>query len=314
MKTPTLSFCLGLTITTLISSLPAKAASINFDDLQLIRVQPINSNNFLSFSGRPNDNQGLTAFFNSDPNAPDSGHLEISKNSPPGNIAPYYTTGRQSSPEQSGSSRSGTLNGVTGLTNFFEYLNDNNINFNQIGFGYGQKSDRAFTETWNLGDDLLGQDWLASVDSTIEERIYQADPDAVELFLVRDNTKFVNFSYSHFYSVFDKGSTQSITDDTDIFLTQALTVQKVAGLDSLTDGLANAFLQDVNSHGGKVQFVVEDSGVEVNPIFDPNTGYVIFNLPLPLTVRVTEVPEPSPVVGLFLVGTIGALFNKRRFI
>jgi len=314
MKTRTISFCLGLTITTVISSLPAKAASINFDDLQLIPVRPINSNNFLSFSGEPDENQGQTAFFNLDPSAPDSGHLEISKNSPPGNIAPYYATGRQSSPEQSNANRSGTLDGVTGFTNFFQYLNGNSINFHEIGFGYGQKNDRAFTETWNLGDDLLGQDWLASPDSTIEERIYQANPDAVESFLVINNTKkFINFGYSPLYAIFDQGATQSITDNTDIFLTQALMVQKVADLDPLTDGLANAFLLDVNLHGGKVQLVVEDSAVEdPTPIFDPDTGYVIVNFPLPLTLRTVQVPEPSAIGGLFLVGTLGTLFNKRR--
>jgi len=313
MKTRTISFCLGLTITTVISSLPAKAASINFDNLQLIPVRPIDSDNVLSFYGEPEDNQGQTAFLNFDPTAPDFGHREISKNSPPDQFAPYYTVGRQSSPEQSGATRATSLNGGTGFMNFFSYVNTNSIDLSRIGFGYGQKSDQAFTETWNLGDDLLGQDWLASPDSRIEERIYQANPNSVESFLVLDDMQFINFDYSPLYVVFDKGETVAFQDDAEIVVTEAVNAQKVSGLDPLLDGLAESFVQDVKLQGGKVQIFSEDSGVpDPVPVIDPSTGFALFNLRLPLSIRAVQVPEPSAISGLFLVGTLGTLLNKRR--
>ena len=313
MKTRTLPFCIGLTITTVISSLPAKAASFNFDDLQLIPVRPIDSDNFLSFNGEPEDNQGQTAFLNPDPTAPDFGHREISKNSPPDQFAPYYTVGRQSSPEQSGATRATSLNGGMGFMNFFNYINTNSIDLSRIGFGYGQKSDRAFTETWNLRDDLLGQDWLASPDSTIEERIYQANPNSVESFLVLDDMQFITFDYTPLYVVLDKGETVAFQDDAEIVLTEAVKAQKVSGLDPLLNGLAESFVQDVKLQGGKVQIVSEDSGVsEPVPAIDPSTNFALFNLRLPLSIRAVQVPEPSAIGGLFLVGTLATLFNKRR--
>lgn len=311
MKNNAFSLLLGLTVTTAFNSLPVKAASIDFDQLQLINTRPIESNYFLSFFGDQNDNQGQTAFFNSDPNAPDSGHVEISKNSPPGNIAPYYAIGRESSPLSIDSTRSTSLINTTGFDNFLNYLNDNSIHFNRIGFGYGPKSGNTFTETWNLGDDLLGQDWLASPDSTIEERIYQADPNAVESFLVLDDIKFINFDYSPFYVVFDKGETESFIDDTEVFWTNPMEVEKYSGLDPLTDGLANALLGDVNQSGNRIQLILEDSGVEDPlPIFDPNTGYVFVNIRLPLELRAVSVPEPASVLGLFLVTLLGSSLKK----
>lgn len=315
MKNQTISFYLGLTLTTAMSALPAKAAVFNFDEFQLIPVRPISSNHVLSFNGKPEDNQGQTAFLNSDPNAPDFGHREISKNSPPNQFAPYYAVGRQSSPEPTGATRATSLNGGMGFTNFFSYLNTNGIDLSSIGFGYGQKPGRDFTETWNLGDDLLGEDWLASPNSTIEERIYQAEPDAVQSFLVFNNIPFVNLDYSPLYVVFDKGETTSFQDDSEIVLTEAVKVQKISGLDPLINGLAETFLQDVNLNGGKVQLFSQDTGVaDPVPIFDPNTGFLIINLRLPLTLSAVavQVPESSTVVGLFMVGTLGALFTKRR--
>lgn len=315
MKNQTISFYLGLTLTTAMSALPAKAAMFNFDEFKLIPVRPISSNHVLSFNGKPEDNQGQTPFLIPNPNGPGFGHQEISKNSPPNQYAPYYTVGRQSSPEQTGATRATSLNGGMGFTNFFSYLNTNGINLNSIGFGYGQKPGLDFTKTWNLGDDLLGQDWLASHDSTIEERIYRADPNAVESFLILDNIKFINFEYSPIYAAFDKGPTTSFLDDQDLSLTEAVKPEKFSGLDPLIDGLAEAFLLDVRLNGGKVQLISQDAAVaDPVPVFDPNTGFVMINLRLPLTLSVvaTQVPESSSVVGLFLVATLGALLTKRR--
>ena len=106
------------------------------------------------------------------------------------------------------------------------------------------------------------------------------------------NTKFISFSYSPLYAVFDVGETTGIEDDIDISFTEPLSVDKVSGLDNLADGLANAFLEDVNENGGQVQFFTEDSGVETPPpMFDPNTGWIVVDYPLPLSLRAVGVPE-----------------------
>lgn len=259
---------------------------IDLEQLELIPTSPIQSDIFLSFEGDINDNQGQTAFFNPNPDAPDSGHIEISLNSN-GGIAPYYATGRQSSPLAVDETRAATLDTNQNLTNFSDYLTYNNIDTAEIGFSFGQRSDRDFTETWNAGEDLLGQDWLASPDSNIEERIYQADPDAVQTSLLLWDTPIINFDYSPLYAVFDFGETTSTEDDNDLFFTEAISAQKVDGLDPLSDGLADAFLEDLSNR--EIQIVAEDSATDAFiPEFDPNTGFVVANIPLPVSIRIID--------------------------
>ncbi|MDJ0572529.1 MAG: hypothetical protein QNJ53_26305 [Pleurocapsa sp. MO_192.B19] len=259
---------------------------IDLEQLELIPTSPIQSDIFLSFEGEVENNLGQTAFFNPNLDAPDSGHIEISLNSP-GNIAPYYATGRQSSPLVEDATRSATLDSNQNLTNFSDYLTDNNINTAEIGFSFGQRSDRDFTETWNAGEDLLGQDWLASPDSTIEERIYQADPDAVQTSLVLWDTPIINFDYSPLYAVFDYGETTVTEDDTEVFFTEAISAQKVDGLDPLADGLADAFLEDLSDR--EIQLVGEDRALEdLVPNIDPDTGFVVLDIPLPISIRIID--------------------------
>jgi len=265
--------------------------NIDLEQLELIPTDPIESDTFLSFEGDINDNQGQTAFFNPNPDAPDSGHTEISLNSN-GGIAPYYATGRQSSPLAMDATRAATLDSNQNLTNFSDYLQDNNIDTTKIGFSFGQKSDRAFTETYNAGDDLLGQDYLASPDSNIEERIYQADPNAVETSLLFGDTKIITFDYSPLYAVFDFGETTSTTDDNDLFFTEAISAQKVDGLDPVSDGLADAFLEDLANK--KIQIVAEDSATDAFvPEVDPDTGFVVANIPLPVSIRIIDDANPN---------------------
>lgn len=288
--------------------LAVEAATFNYDQLQLIKTRPVESNNFLSFFGNPNDNQGLAAFVNLDPNAPAFGHTEISLNSP-GNPSPYYGVGRNSSPEESGATRTATLTELNfgGFSNFVNYLTNNGISADSIGLSYGLKTGKKFTEAWNLGDDLFGEDWLASPTSTVEERIYQAAPDAVEIFLSLNDEKIINFGYSPFYVVLDYGETTAIEDDIDIFLTDIVPAKKQTGLSLLGDGLANAFLKDVSLGGGGIQTISESFGVEEPPIVI-NNGFGIFNLPFPVSLRTAplkSVPEPSSILGLLTIGSLG---------
>lgn len=317
MRNYHLSILLGFTSTVAVAApLPVRAVSFNFDSIQNISSRPIESQNKLFFFGTPSDNQGYTGFFNPNPGALDRGHTEISLNSP-GNIAPYYTTGRHASPEEppSGATRSATLNNITsGFSNFFNYVNDNNIPLNSIGFSYGQKSDRDFTTTWNLGDDILGQDWFASPDITLEERIYAANPDDVELYLTYGNTKIVNLGYTPFYSFLEYGPTPSTVDDSEAVFSDPVTVNKLAGLDPLTAGLADTFLQDVANAGGSVQIVYEDVQVEDVGLTSGN-GFNVIRIPFPVSlnaVKSAKVPEPSLTIGLLIFGALGAASRLKK--
>ncbi|WP_341529625.1 hypothetical protein WKK05_10095 [Nostoc sp. UHCC 0302] len=302
-----LSIFIGLTTAVAaVVPLPAQAVSFNYDSAKNISARPIASNDKLFFFGTPSDNQGYTAFFNLNPNAPDRGHTENALNSP-GNIAPYYTTGRDNSPEQppSGATRSATLQSVTaGFSNFYNYLNSNNLPLSDIGFSYGQKSDRPFTSTWNLGEDKEGKNWFGGKKTTLEERIYTANPDDVELYLTYGNTKILNLGYTPFYSLLEYGATPLPADDSEAILTDPFSVSKANGLDSLTAGLADAFLKDVDSAGGALQIVYEDAQVE-DVGFTTGNGFGVIRIRFPLSLNaVQKVPESSTILGLLMFGAL----------
>lgn len=278
----------------------------------MIKARPLPFTNSLSLFGDPANNEGYVAFFNVDPNVPDGGHFEIGLNDPPGNRAPYYASGRHVSPEIGNTAtRSATLNGINGFSNFFNYLTNNSISFSDLGYSFGVKSNQDFRKTWNLGDDKLGQDWLASPTSTIEERIYTANPNAVEHFLSFGTTKILQFGYTPEYVAFDYGKTLSNDDDLEVLFSNPVSVAKELGLSPLLDGLADAFLADVNQNGGLVQFVTEDEGAPVlSASF--NNPYIIANVRYPLSIRIVSVPEPSTLIGILSLGALGLLSALKK--
>ncbi|MEC4812537.1 MAG: hypothetical protein SAK29_04575 [Scytonema sp. PMC 1069.18] len=313
MATKRLSILLGLTTAVTVgASLPVRAATFDFDQLQNISSRPIDSDDRLSLLGEVEQNQGYTAFFNRDRSAPDGGHADISLNAS-GNGAPYYVTGRQGSPEDppSGATRTSSVTDIAGFPTLSSFLSSNGISFNSLGVSLGQKSDRAFTETWNLGEDKLGQDWFASPDSTIEERIYTANPNAVEFFLSYGNTKIVDFGYSDLYSVLDYGPTTVVSDDIDLAFGDPVRVKKVAGLNPFEDALATAFLQDVDAAGGGVQLYIDDRNVSDQNIALGN-GFFAINLRFVGDLRAVPVPEPTSVIALLMFGTLGAVSYVRQ--
>ncbi|WP_309731245.1 PEP-CTERM sorting domain-containing protein [Chamaesiphon sp. OTE_75_metabat_556] len=303
-----------------IFSAPVRAASFNYNDLQLIQARPLTFTDSLNFfGGTSSDNQGYVAFFNVvDPNVLDAGHLEVSLNDPALSIAPYYASGRNASPLVGNTAtRAATLNGINGFSNFSNYVTTNSISISDLGYGFGAKSNQDFRQTWNLGADLFGQNWLGSPTSTVEERIYAANPNAVERFMNFGTTKILQFGYSDEHVAFDYGATSGTDDDLEVLFSNPVTVSKELGLSPLLDGLADAFLADVNqSSGGRIQFVSEDEGAPflAGDFQDP---YFIANVRLPLSVRIvsesaaTAVPEPSGIGGLLLLGTFG-LLNKLK--
>ncbi|MBR8840327.1 MAG: hypothetical protein DSM106950_41650 [Stigonema ocellatum SAG 48.90 = DSM 106950] len=316
------STLLGLTTTFAVSApLTAQAATINYnyDPLQFITERPIASNNILNFYGDPSQNQGFTPFYNLDPSAPDHGHREIGLNSrrdAPINNAPYYGTGRQGSPEEppSDATRMASLTGSIGFPTFSSYLTNNGISLSDIGFAFGQKSDRNFNQTWNLGSDTFGVDWVADPNSPVEQRIYRANPDDVQIGLYNGTDKIVDFGYSDFYSVLDYGLTASANDDFEGNFINPVKATKVSGLNSLENGLADAFLQDVTASGGGVQFVNEVLGIQ-DVDFATGNGYGIFRIPFAVEVRavpIKAVPEPSLAWGSLMFVTLMAISHLKK--
>lgn len=316
MRSYNFSNLLGLTTTIAVCvPLSAQAASFNFDRLQNISSRPIESTYTLGLLGTPSENQGYLGFFNSDPSALDFGHRDISLNAS-GNGAPYYTAGRQGSPQEppTDATRTSTVTEVGGFPTLSSFLTSNGISLSNLGFSFGQKNDRNFTTTWNLGEDKLGQDWFASPNSNIEERIYKANPDDVELFLSYGTNKIVNFGYSNIYSVLDYGATTQVSDDVDAAFTDPVKVTKVDGLDPFADALANAFLQDVSTAGGAVQVVIEDNNVSDINVTQGN-GFNIINLKFLGAIRAipgVKIPEPCSLLGLSMFGVLGAVCYRKK--
>ena len=310
---------LGLTTAgtaTLLAPLPTRAAScetgdlFDFSSIQFLATRPIASNNCLRLFGKRTDStpQGFVGY--------GAGHTETSLNSP-GNPAPYYAAGIDFSPENvPGATRSATLlNNITGFSNFANFLTNNSINVDRIGFSFGPKN-RDFTKSWNLGDDINGQNYFSSSTSSLEERIYAANSKEVESFLLLDTTKIISFGYSDIYSFLEYGATTAPDDDSEAIISDPFSVSKVAGLLGEFDGLANAFLADVGSN--KVQLVSEDAAVVPDDVFiDPSIGPLnpVVSIQFPLQLRIVSTPEPSVTLGLMSLGIIAVgcrLKNKIR--
>lgn len=306
MRNSCLSLFLGLTATAVVlTPITVEAQSFDYNRLENFSVRPIESNDILYLFGDPSQNEGYVVFSNEDPNAPDAGHIGLR---PDAFRTSYYTAGRENSPDPSGATRSATLENITGFSNFFNYLNSNNIPLSSIGYGYGPKSDQDLTKTWNLGEDKLGQDWFGSPDSLIEEDLYRANPNDVETYLSYGTTKLITFGYIdvNFISVDDNPGTLG----TNIFLSEPSPAFKEAGLDPLASGLADAFLRDVAAGGGLVQQLSEDQPQLSDLSFSASQGYQVINLPLPLELR--AVPEPSSTLGLLACGAMGAVFYLKK--
>ncbi len=106
-------------------------------------------------------------------------------------------------------------------------------------FSFGPKNG-DFTKSWNLGNDINGENYFSSPTSSLEERIYAANPKEVESFLLLDNTKILSFGYSDIYSFLEYGATTAPDDDSEAIISDPFSVSKVAGLLGEFDGLANA--------------------------------------------------------------------------
>jgi hypothetical protein len=316
MRYSTLSLFLGLTATAVVSApITVEAASFDYSKVKNWSVRPITSNNVLNFTGELSRNEGYITALNLAPNSPDHGHENISINGL--GFAGYYTTGRQGGPDKN-STRTASLEGVNGFSNFFNYLKNNNISVNSIGFNLDQKAGLDFTRGWNLGEDKLGKNWFASKDSPVEERIYRANPNDVKIYLSYGTTPLVDLGYSDIFFVADNGPDPDFNDNFNVSVTEPVPVSKVAGLDPVASGLADAFLKDVADAGGSVQWISEDPSLEAE-FYDFN-GYQINTVGgVPIEIRAVSaksepVPEPTSILGIIMFGGFGAVarFKQKR--
>jgi hypothetical protein len=316
MKKSTLISVFGIALATTVGTIvtPIKASAFTFDysKVKNFSARPIVSNDVLTFFGDIADNEGYITSYNLDPTAPDAGHLPISINGL--GYAGYYTTGRQGSPLANGATRTASLELTQGFSNFASYLATNGIPLRNIGFSYGQKEGLDFKSSWNLGEDKLGQDWFASPDSPVEERIYRANPDEVEMSLSLGETKIVLLGYSDVFFVADNGDSPDFTDNFNVIILNPVPVTKIVGLDPLYSGAADAFLKDVALGGGRVQFVSEDPNLFAE--FTELDGFAINNINLPFTLSaVAAIPEKSSVLSLLTLAGVAILlscFKKLR--
>lgn len=321
MHTRYLSLLLGMaasTTVTMISSTPARAASceagdlFDFDSIKFIDTRPIQSDNCLRLFGKREgandpDPQGFVGY--------GLGHMEMSLNSP-GFAAPYYAAGIDFSPENLPQARRSAtlLDNITGFSNFTNFLTKNSITSDRIGFSFGPK-DGDFTKSWNLGEDINGQNYFSSPTSTLEERVYTAKPDEVETFLLLDDEKFVTFDYTNIYSFLEYGGSTAPDDDSEAIISDPFGASKVEGITGLSNDLADAFFADLGNN--QIQLVSEDAGVVAdfvsfsNPFgeFDP-----IVSIRFPVQLRVVSVPEPSMFFGFLGLGCLafGSRLKKKN--
>lgn len=323
MHTRYISLLLGMTTTatvTMVSSIPVRAASgsceagdlFDFDSIEFINTRPIQSNNCLRLFGEREgandpDPQGFVGYGRA--------HMEMSLNSP-GNPAPYYASGIDFSPENLPGARQAAtlLDDITGFTNFENFLTSNSISADRIGFSFGPK-DRDFSKSWNLGEDINGQNYFASPTSTLEERIYTANPNEVESFLLLDDEKFITFDYSNIYSFLEYGGSTAADDDSEAIISDPFGASKVGGLDGLSNAASDAFFADLGNN--QIQLLSEDVGVvpDFVSVSDPLGPFdPIVSIRFPVQLRIASVPEPSITFGLLGVSFLafGSRFKKKN--
>jgi hypothetical protein len=300
---------LGLTTATVLTiPTTVQAQSFNFDRLEFIEARPLRANGTLSFFGDQNQNEGYAAYSNLDRNAPDAGHIGFRSDL----NSRYYVTGREHSPDPTGATRSATLTSLTDFPNLMSYLDNNNISFNDIGFGFGQKEGFSITQTLNLGEDMFGQDWFGSPDSPVEESIYRASSNEFEYYLLYQNTKIVNLGYSDTFFASADDNPGSVFGNPNIFFTNPTSPVKFSNLDGLASGIADAFLQDVSVRGGKIQQVSEDILDLEDFSASVNQGFEIFTFSFPIELRIVGTPEPSSIFALILVAGGGIVSGIRQ--
>lgn len=264
---------------------------------------PDDSGTSISFNGNLAQGYGVAGYMNEVEGNADSGHLleNVVLNAPiipdgPGSrnlTAHYYVSGREAGPFANGASDTAFASGLTAMNTTAAYVNNQTLNLSLLTFRFGPNNGQPHTSSWNLGADQLNVNWSGNLGSSVEERIYQANPAEVFSGLFFDGTKIVDFGYSDIYEILDYGGTQLGNDDTIVAYSDPVSASKEAGLNPVNDGLADAILADIVVAGGKIQLRF-DTVQSISSFSDENgagDGLWVNNLGFSGSLQV--VPEPS---------------------
>ena len=264
---------------------------------------PNDSGTSISFDGNLAQGYGVSGYMNEAEGNADSGHLleNIVLNAPiiPDGLgsrnltAHYYISGREAGPFANAATDTAFASGLNNMNNTGIYVNDQALNLGLLTFRFGPNNGQPNTSSWNLGGDQLNVDWSGNLGSSVEERIYKANPANVFSGLFFDGTKIVDFGYSDIYEILDYGGTQLGNDDSIIAYSDPVAASKEAGLNVLQNGLADAILADTIVAGGKIQLRF-DTIQPISSFSDENgggDGLWVNNLGFSGSLQV--VPEPS---------------------
>lgn len=281
----------------------------------------------LGLIGTPADGFGITGYRNVFLDQPDTGHLVsgVVLNAPDPHPNPlyklyadYYITGIDNSPFTKPSAGVAAARATTpfNLVHLPAYLGSNSLSYGDIHFRFGQATAGDIDSSWNLGGDAIGQDWSGSLASSIEQRIYAADPGSVEASLWFAGVKIITFGYSSLYEVIDFGATGDPGDDVIRAYSDAVVPFIVAGLSDHALGVAEAFLDDVFAGGGLVRLdfdTIQPVSYSTNPEAHAGKAYIHANYAFSGSISI--IPEPAHIglgAAFAALGLVAAGRRRRR--
>lgn len=282
-------------------------------------VTPAFSGSGLGFTGHPDEGFGIVGYSTTGAVAPDRGHSVggVVLNAP--NFQPlfdvrahYYITGMQNSPFATSAEKVATARATTpiNLPNLAAFVAETvEVSFSDIRFNFGNNSGSPLTSSWNLGADAQGVDWTGGLGSSVEERIYRADPAEASSALYFRDTPIIVFGYSPLYETINYGATTAGHDDLISAFSDPVSAMIVDGLAGNALDLANAFLADVAAGGGKVRLLF-DTVQTVTYMTNPELGYIHGNYSFSGSIMV--VPEPASYASLVGGGVLAGVLTRRR--
>ena len=281
---------------------------------------PDDSGTSIALDGTVAQGFGVTGFMNEAEGQANSGHLleGVVLNAPiipdgPGSrnlTAHYYISGRGTGPFPNGGTDAAFTSGLNNFNSTQTYVNDQALNLSLLTFRFGPSNGQA-TSTWNLGADVNGQNWSGNIGSSVEERIYTANPADVSSGLFYNNTQVLEFGYSDVYEILDYGGTMLGNDDTIVAYSDPVNANKSNGLVGVADGLADALLADIGNGGGQVQLRFT-SFQPISSFTDENgAGDGLWPNNLGFAGAIQVVPEPEEYGFLFACLLLGMVLVHR---
>lgn len=309
---------LPLTLTALFGLTPPAFSQFNFE-------LPLDTGIGLHLLGNPaagGNDAGIVGFHRFVDGQADSGHAvqNVVLNAPttgfpsPYNYrADYYIAALGNGPNAANPNHpAAKATGQSGLTQLDAFMTINALVYSDIAFFFGPKAGEDLTETWNLGADIISQDWYGDLTSSVEERIYQANPDNVVVGLAYQGMPIIEFGYSALYEILDYGPTAENDDDTIQAFSDPVAATAVDALAGDALGLATAFLADVNANGGLVQLrfdTFQPISYLVHDSFEFTSSQYLFSGSIQV---VSAVPEPSHYALMLGLVSGGFLWVRRR--